>query len=179
MNWIHAIIAIVVVLGGVLTTCMYLIWIERNLSARIQDRIGPNRVGPFGLLQSVADGIKFVLKEDVIPATADKTLFIVAPTISVFTTMLAFSVVPFGPPASSPGGFPYAIAHQPRHRHSVRVRGHQPGRVRRDSGGLGLEQQIQRAGQPPLERRSSATRFRWDSRCSAWGCWRVRSISRR
>src|SRR5580698_162715 len=110
MNWIHAIIAIVVVLGGVLTTCMYLIWIERKLSARIQDRIGPNRVGPFGLLQSVADGIKFVLKEDVIPATADKTLFIVAPTISVFTTMLAFSVVPFGPPASAPGGFPYAIA---------------------------------------------------------------------
>ncbi len=110
MNWLHAIIAIVVVVGGVLTTCMYLIWIERKLSARIQDRIGPNRVGPFGLLQSVADGMKFVLKEDVIPATADKTLFIVAPTISVFTTMLAFSVVPFGPPASTPGGFPFAIA---------------------------------------------------------------------
>jgi NADH-quinone oxidoreductase subunit H len=110
MNWIQAIIAIVVVLGGVLTTCMYLIWIERKVSARIQDRIGPNRVGPFGLLQSVADGIKFVLKEDVIPATADKALFIIAPTISVFTTMLAFSVVPFGPPPSEPGGFPFAIA---------------------------------------------------------------------
>ncbi len=68
MNWIHAMVAIVVVLGGVLTLCMYLIWIERKLSARIQDRIGPNRVGPYGLLQSIADGIKFVLKEDVIPA---------------------------------------------------------------------------------------------------------------
>jgi NADH-quinone oxidoreductase subunit H len=110
MNWIHALAAIVIVLGGVLTTCMYLIWVERKLSARIQDRIGPNRVGPFGLLQSVADGMKFVLKEDVIPATADKALFVIAPTISVFTTMLAFSVVPFGPPASQPGGFPYAIA---------------------------------------------------------------------
>jgi len=110
MNWIHAVAAIVVVLGGVLTTCMYLIWIERKVSARIQDRIGPNRVGPFGLLQSVADGIKFVLKEDVIPATADKALFIIAPTISVFTTMLAFSVVPFGPLPSQPGGFPFGIA---------------------------------------------------------------------
>jgi NADH-quinone oxidoreductase subunit H len=110
MNWIHAVVAIVVVLGGVLTTCMYLIWIERKVSARIQDRIGPNRVGPFGLLQSVADGIKFVLKEDVIPATADKALFIIAPTISVFTTMLAFAVVPFGPLPSQPGGFPFGIA---------------------------------------------------------------------
>jgi NADH-quinone oxidoreductase subunit H len=110
MNWIHAVVAIVVVLGGVLTLCMYLIWIERKVSARIQDRIGPNRVGPYGLLQSVADGIKFVLKEDVIPATADKALFVIAPTISVFTTMLAFSVVPFGPPPSQPGGFPFAIA---------------------------------------------------------------------
>jgi NADH-quinone oxidoreductase subunit H len=110
MNWIHAGAAIVIVLGGVLTTCMYLIWVERKLSARIQDRIGPNRVGPFGLLQSVADGMKFVLKEDVIPASADKVLFVVAPTISVFTTMLAFAVVPFGPPAAEPGGFPYGIA---------------------------------------------------------------------
>jgi NADH-quinone oxidoreductase subunit H len=89
---------------------MYLIWLERKLSARIQDRIGPNRVGPFGLFQSVADGMKFVLKEDVIPATADKALFVIAPTISVFTTMLAFSVVPFGPKPNQPGAFPFGIA---------------------------------------------------------------------
>ncbi len=112
MNWIHAIIAIVVVLGGVLGTCAYLIWIERKIAARIQDRIGPNRVGPYGLLQPIADGLKFVFKEEVIPAEADKVLFIIAPTISVFTTMLAFAVVPFGPPPpeSNPGRFPFAIA---------------------------------------------------------------------
>ncbi len=110
MNWIHAIIAIVIVLGGVLGTCAYLIWIERKIAARVQDRIGPNRVGPFGLLQPIADGLKFVLKEEVIPAEADKVLFVVAPTISVFTTLLAFAVVPFGPQPSDPRGFPFGIA---------------------------------------------------------------------
>ena len=110
MNWIYAIIAIIVVMGGVLGTCAYLIWIERKIAARVQDRIGPNRVGPFGLLQPIADGMKFVFKEDVIPAGADKFLFVIAPTISVFTTMLAFAVVPFGPRPANGEGFPFGIA---------------------------------------------------------------------
>jgi NADH-quinone oxidoreductase subunit H len=110
MSWIYAIIAIVVVMGGVLGTCAYLIWVERKIAARVQDRVGPNRVGPYGLLQPIADGMKFVFKEDVIPAGADKVLFVVAPTISVFTTMLAFAVVPFGPVPASGGGFPFGIA---------------------------------------------------------------------
>lgn len=110
MIWIYASIAIVVVMGAVLGTCAYLIWIERKLAARVQDRIGPNRVGPFGLLQPIADGLKFVFKEDVVPAGADKALFIIAPTISVFTTMLAFAVVPFGPAPPDGKGFPFGIA---------------------------------------------------------------------
>jgi len=88
---------IVVALGGILTACAYLILLERKLSAWMQDRIGPNRVGPFGLLQPLADGAKFLLKEEVIPDHVNKVLFLVAPTISLFTTMLAFAVVPFGP----------------------------------------------------------------------------------
>jgi len=91
------ILTIVVALGGILTTCAYLIYIERKLSAFMQDRVGPNRVGPFGLLQPLADGAKFILKEDVIPSHVDKVLYILAPCIAVFTTMLAFAVVPFGP----------------------------------------------------------------------------------
>jgi NADH-quinone oxidoreductase subunit H len=110
MSWLYAIICIVLVFAGVLGACAYLIWIERKLAARVQDRIGPNRVGPYGLLQSIADGLKFVFKEDVIPAGADKVLFVVAPTISVFTTLLAFSVVPFGPVPASGNGFPFGIA---------------------------------------------------------------------
>jgi NADH-quinone oxidoreductase subunit H len=63
----------------------------------MQDRIGPNRVGPYGLLQPLADAIKVLLKEGVVPSHVDRTLFVLAPTISVFTTLLAFAVVPFGP----------------------------------------------------------------------------------
>jgi NADH-quinone oxidoreductase subunit H len=94
---------IVVAFGGIMTTCAYLILLERKLSAWMQDRIGPNRVGPFGLLQPLADGAKFILKEEVIPAHVNKVLFVIAPTISLFTTMLAFAVVPFGPVGE---GFP-------------------------------------------------------------------------
>jgi NADH-quinone oxidoreductase subunit H len=109
-DWIYAIIAILIVLGGVLGLCAYLIWVERKIAARVQDRLGPNRVGPHGLLQPIADGLKFVFKEDVIPAGADKVLFVIAPTISVFTTLLAFSVVPFGPAPPGGKGFPFGIA---------------------------------------------------------------------
>lgn len=103
-------VTIVVAVGGILTICMYLIWLERKLSAWMQDRVGPNRVGPFGLLQPVADGIKFLLKEDVIPGHVDKVMFLVAPTISVFTTLLAFAVVPFGPVDQAPSWTRYIIA---------------------------------------------------------------------
>ncbi len=103
---------IVIALGGILTTCAYLILLERKLSAWMQDRVGPNRVGPFGLFQPLADGLKFLLKEEVIPAHVNKTLFVVAPTISLFTTMLAFAVVPFGPAndPTTPWFFRFIIA---------------------------------------------------------------------
>jgi NADH-quinone oxidoreductase subunit H len=99
------ILTIVVALGGILTTCAYLIYIERKLSAFMQDRVGPNRVGPWGLLQPLADGAKFILKEDIIPSHVDRVLYILAPCIAVFTTMLAFAVVPFGPTGPD-DGFP-------------------------------------------------------------------------
>src|SRR6188508_147687 len=95
-------LTIVVVLGAILTLCMYLVLAERKVSAWMQDRIGPNRVGPFGLLQPAADGLKILLKEGVVPSHVDKALFIIAPAISMFTTMLAFAVVPFGPVGESP-----------------------------------------------------------------------------
>lgn len=99
-----------IVLGVILTACAYLIYVERKLSAYLQDRIGPNRVGPFGLLQPLADGIKFLLKEDIVPLHADRFLFFLAPTLAIMTTMLAFSVVPFGPTSSDPDEWQFVIA---------------------------------------------------------------------
>lgn len=107
------VITILVVLGGILTTCAYLILLERKLSAWMQDRVGPNRVGPGGLLQPLADGAKFILKEEMIPAHVDKVLYVLAPCLSVFTTMMAFCVVPFGDvPRNAASGrvFPFVIA---------------------------------------------------------------------
>jgi NADH-quinone oxidoreductase subunit H len=75
---------------------MYLTWLERKLVARIQDRWGPNRVGPWGLLQPIADGIKMVLKEDITPASADHVLHVMAPVLIVIPALMMFGVIPFG-----------------------------------------------------------------------------------
>lgn len=78
------------------------VWGERRVVARMQSRPGPNRTGPFGLLQSVADGVKLILKEDIIPKAADRVVYLAAPIISGLTCFLAFSVIPFGPAAKIP-----------------------------------------------------------------------------
>jgi NADH-quinone oxidoreductase subunit H len=80
-----------------LTIAAGLIWVERRLLALFQDRYGPNRVGPFGLLQVLADMIKIFFKEDWIPPFADKGVFVIAPAIVVATIMLTFAVIPFSP----------------------------------------------------------------------------------
>jgi NADH-quinone oxidoreductase subunit H len=99
---ILTIITIVAVMAGILGACAYLIWVERKIAAYMQDRIGPNRVGWFGLGQPIADGLKFLFKEDVIPSHVDKPLYLLAPCIAVSTALLAFAVVPFGPTAPPP-----------------------------------------------------------------------------
>ena len=99
---IPTVVTVAVALGGILGVVSYLIYIERKLSAFMQDRVGPNRVGPWGLLQPIADGAKFILKEDVIPSHVDKVLFILAPCMACMTALLAFAIVPFGPVDSVP-----------------------------------------------------------------------------
>ena len=75
----------------------FMTWVERRVSAIIQFRLGPNRVGPFGLLQPIADGIKFIFKDETLPEGSHKPLFVMAPAIAFVTALCAFAVVPFGP----------------------------------------------------------------------------------
>ncbi|MCC6492400.1 MAG: NADH-quinone oxidoreductase subunit NuoH [Pirellulales bacterium] len=107
---ITTLLTIAVAVGAILTTVAYLILLERKLSAWMQDRRGPNRVGPFGVFQPLADGLKFLIKEDVIPARADKVMFLAAPCIGLLTTLLAFAVVPFGPVNDQPAYLRFIIA---------------------------------------------------------------------
>ena len=99
--WLVLIKALLIFVILVLLT-LFNIWFERRVVARMQHRIGPNVNGPFGLLQSLADGVKLALKEDIIPTAADKVIFILAPVLSTVPAFLAFAVIPFGPAVRIP-----------------------------------------------------------------------------
>jgi NADH-quinone oxidoreductase subunit H len=86
-----------IVIFGLLTAMAYMTWFERRAISRLQVRIGPNRVGPTGLLQPLADALKLFFKEDVRPANADRVLFPIAPGISLVAALAAFAVIPIGP----------------------------------------------------------------------------------
>lgn len=94
---IRSIIVVASMLVGVVATAAGLIWLERRLLGLWQDRYGPNRAGPFGLLQVAADMIKIFTKEDWIPPFADKPVFVLAPAVIVVTTLLSFAIIPFAP----------------------------------------------------------------------------------
>ncbi|HJR90390.1 MAG TPA: NADH-quinone oxidoreductase subunit NuoH [Aeromicrobium sp.] len=81
---------------------LFNIWFERKVVARMQHRLGPNVHGPFGLLQSLADGVKLALKEDLFPAAADKVVYVLAPVIATIPAFMAWAVIPFGPEARIP-----------------------------------------------------------------------------
>jgi NADH-quinone oxidoreductase subunit H len=92
-----------VIIVGLLTGMAYMTWFERRVISRLQVRVGPNRVGPTGLLQPVADALKLFFKEDVRPAMADRFLYPLAPAISLVAALAAFAVIPIGPPITIAG----------------------------------------------------------------------------
>jgi NADH-quinone oxidoreductase subunit H len=93
--WLHWLIFTVIIIGVVLTVVMGFIYMERRALGRLQARLGPNRTGPLGLLQPVADAVKVLLKEDIIPDAADKVVYYLAPVVSFFPVLMIFAVVPW------------------------------------------------------------------------------------
>jgi len=100
LEWgLKSVVVFVIIVGGF----AYLTLFERRVQARMQTRIGPNRAGPWGLLQPVADGIKLIFKEELIPAQADKLLFLLAPVVTVLPALIILAVIPLGPPVQIAG----------------------------------------------------------------------------
>ncbi len=97
MNALNSLFVVAFVLFSLLTAASLLIWLERRLLALWQDRYGPNRVGPFGLAQPLADMIKIFFKEDWTPLFADRPVFVIAPAVIVVTALMSFAVIPFSP----------------------------------------------------------------------------------
>ena len=96
LTW--ALVKVLIILHAMLGVVSYLIYAERKICGHIQARTGPNRVGPFGLLQPIADVLKLLFKEEFIPANANKVIFHIAPILAVFPAIVTFSVIPMGPP---------------------------------------------------------------------------------
>src|SRR5690606_1862313 len=102
--WIITVVKILVVFVVILITVAMLTLLERKIAGWIQDRMGPNRVGPTGLLQPIADGIKNILKEETWPAQANKVFFLLAPMNAIMPAAITFAVVPFAAPLPTPWG---------------------------------------------------------------------------
>ena len=101
---IVAAVKVLAVFTALMVAIMYATWAERRLSAFIQDRLGPNRVGPFGLLQPIADGLKNIIKEETDPATASRFFFVLGPMLSIMPALVTFAVIPFAAPLPTPWG---------------------------------------------------------------------------
>lgn len=93
-NLIGDVIGVLLIVGAVLTSAIFLIWLERKIAARLQDRIGPNRAGPYGLLQTMADIVKLLTKEDVTPDGADRVSFNLAPALMVMQIIMVAAIIP-------------------------------------------------------------------------------------
>ncbi len=108
MDWFYtqlgfSCLLMAVLIGAIMTGVGYSTFFERKVSAWVQDRVGPNRAGPLGLLQPLADGVKFIFKEDMIPAHVDRTLFVLAPMLAFGIAMVGMAVIPWGGVYDPPG----------------------------------------------------------------------------
>ncbi|MDH7569775.1 MAG: NADH-quinone oxidoreductase subunit NuoH [Armatimonadota bacterium] len=114
MEYVVLTVKAVVIFAVVSGTMPFVVWAERKVMADVQARIGPNRVGPYGIFQSFADAFKLIFKEDVTPRSADKALYYLAPVLSMIPALTAFAVVPYGPPGLTLFGYPAGWVTDPK-----------------------------------------------------------------
>ena len=136
-DFIMLMVKIVFIFGGVMGALAYLTWLERKVHGARTDAAGPHRVGPFGLLQPIADGLKFLFKEDVVPTNANRMLYIAAPVLALVPALLSFSVIPFGPSLQIADLSVGML---------VSLRDHFPGRLWNRAGRVGIEFEISSDG---------------------------------
>ena len=96
-GFVIPLLKIVIVLNATLVAVTYMVLLERKVIAWAQSRLGPMRVGPYGILQPIADAVKLMIKEDITPVRADKWVFTAAPIISMVPALIVYAVIPFGP----------------------------------------------------------------------------------
>src|SRR5688572_33337503 len=99
-TYLIPLLKIAVLLNAVLVAVTYMVLLERKVIAWVQSRLGPMRVGPYGMLQPIADAVKLMIKEDITPTRADKWVFTAAPIIALVPALIVFAVIPFGPEIS-------------------------------------------------------------------------------
>jgi NADH-quinone oxidoreductase subunit H len=98
--WWLVLLKVGIIFVFLILTTIFMIWAERRVVGRMQNRPGPNRAGPFGLLQPIADALKLPLKEDIVPSTSDKLIFVIAPVLSAAPAFVSFAIIPWGPVVS-------------------------------------------------------------------------------
>src|SRR5512136_1057417 len=96
-NFLVQLIGVVILVSMMMLIDIILVWVERKVVARFQDRLGPNRVGPFGIIQPFADIIKLIIKEDITPVGADKIIYNLAPILSLMSVLLLWAIIPLAP----------------------------------------------------------------------------------
>ena len=157
--WVILLKAVFIFLILVLLT-LFNIWFERRVVARMQHRVGPNVHGPFGLLQSLADGVKLALKEDIVPKAADKVVFLIAPIIAVVPAFVTWAVIPLGPEVNFFGHRDPAAAHRHAGGRALHARHRLDRHLRHRARRLVLRLDVLPARRPALERPDDLLRGR-------------------
>ncbi len=143
-----SIVKILLAVFILLTAVAYTVLLERKVVAHMQNRWGPTRVGPFGIWQPLADGLKFIFKEDLTPPYVNKPLYMLAPIIAVTTALTSIAVIPVGPWIKIGSISTPTPDHRRQHRPADHSWSDLGRRVWRRSGGMGFEQQVLDAGRP-------------------------------